>query len=542
MIRPWARRSAVALLAVGGGLALAVVPATPASAHPLGNFTVNTADRIVITREGVDLLHVVDLAEIPTVQLRARADTNGDGTLSPEELTAYAAVECGRSASALVLVVDGNAATLSLRTAKGEAREGQAGLKTTRLECDFTSAGRPASSVSLSDSSAANRVGWKEITAVAGCGSLVRSDVPTASPSALLNAYPIDELRSPLNVRSAQLSVSRSGPCVGNGAGPAAQVVPRILPRGADVLTTAFTNFVGRDHLSLPLGLLAVVLSVAFGCAHALAPGHGKTVIAAYLVGQRGTKRQALWLGTTVTVAHTASVLALGAVLSLGTLAAPERVIPATEVLSGLLLAGLGIWLLVGASRRLRRSAAHDHGDHPDHSAHPHPPEDHPHPHADHADHSDHPHPHRHPHPDLDHAAVAVRERAPAAVHDHGGRAHSHAPLDDRPLGWRSLAAMGVAGGLVPSPSALIVLLGATALGRAAFGILLVIGYGIGMALTLTAAGLLLLRGQALAARRGWNGRRAMRVSRLLPVLTAGVVVLVGAVLVTRGVASGLLF
>lgn len=101
---------------------------------------------------------------------------------------------------------------------------------------------------------------------------------------------------------------------------------------------------------------------------------------------------------------------------------------------------------------------------------------------------------------------------------------------------------MGVAGGLVPSPSALIVLLGATALGRAAFGILLVIGYGIGMALTLTAAGLLLLRGQALAARRGWNGRRAMRVSRLLPVLTAGVVVLVGAVLVTRGVASGLLF
>ena len=134
--------------------------------------------------------------------------------------------------------------------------------------------------------------------------------------------------------------------------------------------------------------------------------------------------------------------------------------------------------------------------------------------------------------------AGAVR----AATHSHGGRAHSHAPLDDRPLGWRSLAAMGVAGGLVPSPSALVVLLGATALGRATFGVLLVIGYGVGMALTLTAAGLLLLRAQALATRRGWNGPRAQRVTRLLPIVTAVVVVLVGAVLVGRGIATGLLF
>ena len=549
-------------LLLGAGLALAVLPATSASAHPLGNFTVNTADRLVVTRTGVDLLHVVDLAEIPTVQLRAEADSNGDGVLSDPELMAYATKACGQAATGLSLLVDDRATALTLGSATGQARAGAAGLKTTRLECSFSSTNRPQSSVSLSDRTATSRVGWKEITATVACGTLLRSDVPTASPSALLTAYPVDELSSPLDVRSTRVTVSRSGPCLDAAGTASAQQAPQVLQRGADRITTAFTSFVGRDHLSLPLELLALLLSVAFGCAHALAPGHGKTVIAAYLVGQRGTRRQAFWLGTTVTVAHTASVLALGAALSLGTLAAPERVIPATEVLSGVLLAGLGLWLLLGAARRLRKPA----GGHHDH-AHDHP----------HDDHDDHPHPHDDPHPHGGHdhdvpalaaqrtamgtvavaAPVTVAVSVPTALlvstamlpvvaapepHSHGGRTHSHAPLDDRPLGWRSLAAMGVAGGLVPSPSALVVLLGATALGRATFGVLLVIGYGVGMALTLTAAGLLLLRAQAVAARRGWTGARTQRLTRLLPVLTAGVVVLVGAVLVARGFATGLLF
>ena len=553
------------LATLGVGLTLAVLPALPASAHPLGNFTVNTADAITVTRTGVDVLHVIDLAEIPTVQLRAQADTNGDGTLSAAELSAYAPTACRQALASVSLLVDGSAAVLGLGAATGQARAGQAGLSTTRFECSLHSATRPEQSLALDDAAAVDRVGWKEVTATVTCGQLVRSDVPGSSPSSLLTAYPADELTSPLNVHRARLTVSRSGPCTDQTTGAAPGQAPQILPRGADRLTSAFTRFVGQDHLSLPIALLALLLSVGFGCAHALAPGHGKSVIAAYLVGQRGTRRQAFWLGTTVTVAHTASVLVLGAALSLGTLAAPERVIPATEVLSGILLAGLGGWLLLGAVRRFRSG----------HGQHEHP--EHPHDHHDHHDH-DHPHPHDHglvpvqgrpqetaaaPHPayvltPADHpqslldpppGAVAVAVVLPVSVpapapatHSHGGRAHSHAPLDDRPLGWRSLAAMGVAGGLVPSPSALVVLLGATALGRAAFGVLLVVGYGVGMAITLTAAGLLLLRAQALATRRGWNGPRTQRLTRLLPVLTAVVVVLVGAVLVGRGIATGLLF
>lgn len=122
-----------------------------------------------------------------------------------------------------------------------------------------------------------------------------------------------------------------------------------------------------------------------------------------------------------------------------------------------------------------------------------------------------------------------------AVVHSHGGKAHSHVPLEDAPLGWRTLATMGIAGGLVPSPSALVVLLGASALGRPVFGAVLVVGYGIGMALTLTVAGLLLLRAQAVLERRGWTSGRSAGALRILPVATAAVVLVVGAVVVLRG-------
>jgi ABC-type nickel/cobalt efflux system permease component RcnA len=123
--------------------------------------------------------------------------------------------------------------------------------------------------------------------------------------------------------------------------------------------------------------------------------------------------------------------------------------------------------------------------------------------------------------------------------HSHGGRTHTHAPLPDGPLSWKTLVSMGVAGGLVPSPSALLVLLGATALGRAWFGVLLVLAYGVGMAVTLTIAGLLLLRAQALLDRRGWSVGRGRRLVALLPLITAGIVVVIGVLLVLRGISTG---
>ena len=487
-------RRALAVVLVG--VTLALLPAAPALAHPLGNFTVNTADQVVVVESGVEVLHVIDLAEIPTVQARGRISAAGS-------LAAFAEQECARIAPLLELQVDGRPASLTPDSAKGEPRPGQAGLTTTRIECRLSAPVRPSSSIAFTNGSATDRVGWKEVTLDSRCGSLRGADVPTTSISQLLTVYPQDLLTSPLDVRSARADV-RPGACSA-GASANDDVVAEALPRGVGGVTAFFTDFLGRKDLTVGFAVVSVLASLAFGVLHALAPGHGKTVMAAYLVGQRGTRRQALQLGAVVTFTHTASVLLLGALLALGTLAAPERAVPFTEVLSGLLLVGLGIYLLVLAVRKVRASAAgHSH---------------------DHAHDHEHGHDHGHDHDPHEHS--------------HGGVTHSHAPLPDGPLGWKALAGMGVAGGLVPSPSALIVLLGATALGRAWFGVVLVVVYGLGMAVTLTAAGLLLLRAQAVLDRRGWRLGRGRNLGRLLPVATAGVVVLVGVGLMLRGVMTG---
>jgi ABC-type nickel/cobalt efflux system permease component RcnA len=470
-----------ALAVVLVGIALALLPAAPASAHPLGNFTVNTADRLVLAADGVQLLHVLDLAEIPTVQLRGQVRAAGG-------VASYATAECARAAGLLDLRVDDVAQRLSVVASTGRELPGAAGLRTTRIECMLSTPARPAHSISFADRATGDRVGRKEVTLDSRCGSLRGSDVPRRSPSRLLTAYPADLLSSPLDVRTAHADVVR-GPCSAQTT-TTADAVTKALPRGVGGVAAFFTDFLGRRHLTVGFAVASLLAALVFGVLHALAPGHGKTVMAAYLVGQRGTKRQALQLGAVVTFTHTASVLLLGGLLTAGALAAPERVVPVTEVLSGLLLAGLGGYLLLTAVRRGR------------------------------VPHHDHHHEHEH-------------------VHEHGGVPHSHAPVVDGALGWRALAGMGVAGGLVPSPSALVVLLGATALGRAWFGVLLVLAYGAGMAVTLTAAGLLLLRTQAVLERRGWRLGRGRSLARLLPLGTASVVMLVGLALVARGVLTG---
>ena len=107
-------------LLLGCVVVAAVLAPTAAWAHPLGNFTTNTADQVVVVADGVEVTHVIDLAEIPTVQLRERADTDGTAGLSPAELTAYAASECAAVRPRLLLVVDGSAAPLTLEASSGE--------------------------------------------------------------------------------------------------------------------------------------------------------------------------------------------------------------------------------------------------------------------------------------------------------------------------------------------------------------------------------------------------------------------------------------
>jgi nickel/cobalt transporter (NicO) family protein len=469
---------------IGIVLALPARPASAQPAHPLGNFSVNQAIGLGLYPNRVAVTAIVDLAELPTLQERPEVDANGDGTVSAAESVSYSTRVCGALSRAVTLRVNSHPVRWSVRPADFGYRPGRAGLHTSRVSCALgaaTDLRRPAM-VDLVNGYRADRIGWREITAAGHGVHIVHSPVPARSVSNSLRSYPSDLLGSPLDQRSARLQVEPGdAPAAGatihlSGGDPVSRWVAqadRVLER-----------LVG-GHLTPFVGALAVLLTLALGAAHAALPGHGKTVMAAYIAGRRGRRRDAVTVGAIVTLTHTGGVLVLGLLLTATASLAGEVVLSWLGVASGVLVAAVGAAMLAGVLRR-RTSV-----------------DDHPHQH-------DHGHEHHHGHPH-DHG------------HDHQGHSHPHPSRQGRGL---SLVGMGIAGGLVPSPSALIVLLGAVGLGRTAFGVLLVVAYGAGMAAMLTAAGLVLVR-----MRDRWTSRprrTLARLAALAPTGTAALVLCVG--------------
>jgi nickel/cobalt transporter (NicO) family protein len=488
--------------------ALAVAGAAPAAAHPLGNFTVNSYSGLRVGPDRLVVDYVLDMAEIPAFQTRRGIDGDRDGKVSDAEAAGWRDRECPRLAGGLRATVDGRPLALAVTTATLAFPPGAGGLPTLRLECalaaPLSSGGRH--DLAYRDGNQPGRVGWREVTAAGDGATLDAADVPTRSASGRLTTYPEDQLRSPLDQRTATVRFRPGGPRVDAG-GPEAGGVAATR-RGVDRATAAFTALVAERRLSPGFGLVALALAVVLGAAHALAPGHGKTVMAAYLVGLRGSLRQAVAIGATVTVTHTAGVLLLGLLLSASRAVASERVYPWLGLASGLLLAAVGVALAGRALAGHRRPHAH---------AHPHP------------------HPRAHPHP----PGPRHGGHAPVDAHDPGAGGPGGG-WAGRPLGWRGLAALGLAGGLVPSPSAVVVLLGGIAVGHAWFGVALVLAYGVGMAATLTGVGVLLAHASARIDRRLAvpAGSLLARAGRLLPVATASVIVAVGLALAAQGAAQ----
>jgi nickel/cobalt transporter (NicO) family protein len=432
-----------------------------ASAHPLGNFTVNHYDRLEPAGDRVRILHVVDMAEIPTFQLKPTIEA--DPRSYAEQLRAN-----------LHLSLDGAPAELTLDDQTLSFPEGQGGLPTLRLEAVFSAPLPSAATTRLDfrDDNDPTRIGWREIVARPGSRNtrLQETSVPAEDVTHALTVYPEDMLSSPLTVREAHLSF------MPGGAGEAvrgAAVAERAkgpladLARNADGLTPTFLLFA--------LGAAAVL-----GMAHALQPGHGKTIVAAYLVGSRGTPWHAVFLGATVTATHTAGVYALGlATIFLSQYVVPERLYPILEVASGVLVLALGGWLLI---KRLlavvQHRLAHAHG---------------------HAHHHDHDH-----------------------GHDHH---HAHA------ASWKSLLALGVSGGLLPCPEALMVLLITIAAHQVVFGLLLIVAFSLGL------AGVLVSFGLVLVYARGLLGRLNLQsglVPRVLPIASALVIVVAGSLITAQ--------
>ncbi|MET8951393.1 urease accessory protein UreH domain-containing protein [Streptomyces sp. NPDC004393] len=551
------RVAAAGAAALTAACALVLVPAGAASAHPLGNFTVNRYDGLVAAPGQLRIDHVEDLAEIPATEARPDLEKLG--------LSEWARRRCATAAAGSTLSVDGHAVPLTVGPSRAQLRPGQAGLHTLRVECALRAPLPKGKTVALSFHSAGATTGpsWREITARGDRMTLTGTDVPKTSVSHELTSYPKDLLSSPADTVKASLRVRPGGAALVDDRrdAPAAAV----LPRGADRWTEALNNLVAQHHLTVGFAALALLIAIGLGAMHALAPGHGKTLMAASAAarGGRARLRDVMPLAASVTVTHTLGVVALGLLVTAGSAAAPS-VIAWLGLASGVLVTAAGAQLVRRAWRNRApvhgHGHSHDHGHEHGHShshdhdhAHEHEHahqrvhahagaqagQAHDHAHTDHASAHDHDHAHDRAHPhDHDHA----HDHAHGIPHTHGGSTHTHSVAPT----LRGTILLGFAGGLVPSPSAVVVLVGAAALGQAWFGLLLVVAYGVGLALTLTAAGFAVVKlgsgvNRVLDRRPGWTrGPTAALVRRTAPLGSAFVVVVLGAGLVFKGAASAL--
>ena len=477
---------------------LALLAPAAAGAHPLGNFTVNHFTRIVPSGDRLYLLYVLDMAEIPTFQERGELERLGED--------AYARGLAVELASGIGVSVDGSPVELEVLERAIAFPEGAGGLPTTRLELVLDAGRLPDGGpveIRFRDGNDAGRVGWREIVVAPQAGARVLSaSVPSESRSDELRAYPETLLESPLDLREASARVEAGGaadpaPAL-TGSGPAASVARE---EGG-----GFASLVRAESLSIGVVVASIFLAMFWGAVHALSPGHGKAIVAAYLIGTRGTARDAVSLGAIVTVTHTIGVFALGLVtLALSEFIVPDDLYPWLNLAAAVLVVGVGIavlrmrlrdWL---RGRRATPRAAEPHGHDHDH--------DHDHDHGH--DHGGHAHDHRHG----NHG------------HDHG---HRHGPAPG--TGWRGLLGVGISGGLLPCPSALVVLLAAISLQRVGYGLVLIVAFSLGLAATISAIGLVAISARRTLRRLSFQGP----IVRALPAISALAILAFGVAMTVR--------
>jgi nickel/cobalt transporter (NicO) family protein len=492
-----------------------------AFAHPLGNFTINHYAGLQVSRDAITVDFVLDMAEIPAFQEITSFDANGNGVPDASEVAGYHVQKCTSLQPDLSLLLNNKPLALTLTSSSIEFPAGAGGLSTLRLTCEFNAViSGQMTSLAFADKSYSERIGWREITVTAD-GVKLNGAYSSTSVSKRLTSYPQDLLSSPLDQREIKLGIGAlAAPGQQNSANTAASV-----PSLAGTRSDRFTQLITLQDLTLPTVLFALLISFVWGAMHALTPGHGKTIVGAYLVGSRGTMKHAVYLGLTTTITHTLGVFALGLVtLFAAQYIVPEKLFPWLSLLSGLFVVGIGINLMVSRfkssealpwlqklkteltkSRELASPVLQY--EHVEATPHQHQfvmgtPQGH-----------DHLHPHVHDH---DHSHD----------HDHAHADHSHLPpgAEGEPVTWRNLLALGISGGLLPCPSALVVLLGAIALNRIGFGLILVLAFSLGLAGALTAIGMMFIYAGKLFNRFPSQGR----IIRFLPVLSALFVSVIG--------------
>jgi ABC-type nickel/cobalt efflux system permease component RcnA len=548
-------------------LTLCLCLAPKSFAHPMGNFSVNHYSRISLDREGIRISYIIDLAEIPTYQELQQGNVTAD--VADPAVTRFVALRGAEFGRGLSLVVDGKRLPLRLLSSQVIFPPGAGGLPTMKMGFVYQApyppaADRSSAGLEYADNNFPGHAGWKEIVAVGPATNLVSSSVPQTDRSAELSNYPTDLLNSPPQDLSAViqfrypviLSKDTAGPSTPLRSGSTAsrdrrddnslgsrELVPATGLRSRESVPTtklssrlsrlavepersgvegpavslqdhkpasseathvvpathaeplhlqanqqatprsAFTELITTRSMSLWFLITAAFIALGLGALHALEPGHGKTIVAAYLVGSRGTAWHAVLLGLIVTASHTAGVFALGAItLYASRYIVPEQLYPWLGVFSGLTIAGLGGYMF------LRRWNGHDLGHSHGHS---------------------HSHDHGHTHP------------------------HSHTPA--KSVSSYQLFALGITGGIIPCPAALVVLLSAFALHRIGLGFFLITAFSLGLAAVLIAFGMLMVYARQFMARLRMDGPLT---TRWLPVASAAFMTVLGAAIALRAFAT----
>jgi high-affinity nickel-transport protein len=523
-------------------------------AHPMGNFSISHYAGIRVESGSIEVHYLIDMAEIPTFQ-----EMQDTGVVPNEDdpgLAAYLLKKSDVLVAGLALEVNGRPVKLQLVSHSVIFPPGAGGLPTMKLgfvyraELESPAPGS-AFAVHYRDSNFAGRAGWKEIVVTAEAGlQLTASSAPATDRSTQLSNYPTDLLSSPPQDLAANFTFSPSFAAAKNmaafngipampmraagsgrghtvdgqipsaklqrlpvppsgspesGVGSQASETKRPETSGVTAAVTtlraneqgtprsAFTELISARNLSFWFLFTAALIAAGLGALHALEPGHGKTIVAAYLVGSRGTARHAVFLGGIVTAAHTAGVYLLGAItLYASKYIVPEQLYPWLGMISGMIIAVLAAYMMLRAWTGEDGDHGHEIG-----SAHSH-----------------------------WFAAVGrSRTMAPDDFKSLLVRRQASTGQPGKGVSLSELLTLGITGGMVPCPAALVVLLGAVSLHRIAFGLFLIVAFSLGLAAVLITIGLLMVYAGQFLAR--WKSDGSM-VKRWLPLASAGCMFLLG--------------
>jgi ABC-type nickel/cobalt efflux system permease component RcnA/high-affinity nickel permease len=540
------------------------------AAHPMGNFSISHYAGIHIESGFIEVRYLIDMAEIPTyqeIQGAGIVTKEGDPTLAP-----YLLKKAELLAGGLALQVNGQFLRLQPISQTVIFPAGAGGLPTMKLGFVYRAVTEDPSlacpcEVHYHDENFAGHAGWKELVVTAGLGSvLTGSTVPAADRSGQLSNYPTDLLHSPPQDLEATFSFARSLANVNgttrvtgvhqmqrypatsgsretregqvhplsdlgllNRSKASPEIAPAVKPSGTkspNAIPSAFarislhanqqatprskfTDLVSVRNLSFWFLFTAALIAAGLGALHALEPGHGKTLVAAYLVGSKGRARHAVLLGLVVTAAHTAGVYLLGAAtLYASKYFVPEQLYPWLGMISGISISIIASYMMIRACAGEKDDPSHGiDGIHSHWFASP--------------------------------GRRTVENSDSASLRGH--EALTGPPSNQVSL--KHLLTLGITGGIVPCPAALVVLLSAFTLHRVGFGFFLIVAFSAGLAAVLIAVGLSMVYARNLIAR--WKSDGPI-LTRWLPITSAGFMLILGLGIagrsfLTTGIGSGFL-